>query len=103
MRTFPAQTAAARPSAEGTWFPGLPHVAAALTVWPVLGLAPAIAGLIVASLATFIVWLPITALTLNNGQPLAETDAAPALTPKAKLALFLAWTATAWLGAAITH
>lgn len=103
MRTFLSQTAAARPDAEGTWVPGLPHVMAALAAWPVLGVAPAISGLIMASLATFIVWLPLTALALNNGHALAQGDPAPALTPKAKLALFLAWTATAWLAAAIAR
>jgi hypothetical protein len=34
---------------------------------------------------------------------LALDDAAPALTPNAKRALFVLWTATAWLAAAIAR
>ena len=56
-----------------------------------------------ASLVSFVVWLPLTAIALNNGAPLGAEDAAPALTPNAKRALFLLWTATAWLAAAVAR
>jgi hypothetical protein len=91
------------PAADTTWLPGLPHAAAAAATWLVFGGAACIAGLLMASLVSFVVWLPLTALALNNGRPLAEDAAAPALTPNAKRALFLLWTATAWLAAAITR
>jgi hypothetical protein len=91
------------PAADPTWFPGLPHVAAAAATWPMFGGAACAAGLLMASLVSFVVWLPLTALALNNGKPLPEDAAAPAITPNAKRALFVLWTATAWLAAAITH
>lgn len=104
MRTFFTQTlAATRPDVQGAWFPGLPHVLAALAAWPVFGAGACIAGLLMTSLVTFVVWLPMTALALNNGHPLAEHDVAPPLTRNAKRVLFVAWTATAWLAAAITR
>jgi hypothetical protein len=91
------------PAADTTWLPGLPHAVAAAATWLVFGGAACVAGLLMASLVSFVVWLPLTALALNNGRPLAEDAAAPALTPNAKRALFLLWTATAWLAAAITR
>jgi hypothetical protein len=104
MRTFLSQTiAATRAETEGSWFPGLPHAMAGAATWLVFGAAACIAGLLMACLVSFVVWLPLTALALNNGQPLAEDDAAPALTPNAKRALFVLWTATAWLAAAIAR
>src|ERR1700710_1988665 len=103
MRTFFSQTVAAtRPSTDRAWFPGLPHAAAAAATWFVFGGAACAAGLLMASLVSFVVWLPLTALALNNGEPLAQDAAAPALTPNARRALFVLWTATAWLAAAIT-
>jgi hypothetical protein len=52
---------------------------------------------------SFVVWLPLVALALNNGEPLAPEAASPALTPNAKRTLFVLWTATAWLAAAIAR
>ena len=104
MRAFFSQTlATTRPSINGAWFPGLPHVLAALVAWPMFGTAACVSGLLMTSLVTFVVWLPMTALALNNGQALAESDAAPVLTSNAKRVLFVAWTATAWLAAAIAR
>jgi hypothetical protein len=104
MRTFFSQTiTTARPASDGTWFPGLPHAAAAVSTWLVFGASACAAGLLMASLVSFVVWLPLTALALNNGEPLATEDAAPALTPNARRALFVLWTATAWLVAAIAR
>jgi hypothetical protein len=91
------------PAADTTWFPGLPHAVAAAATWLAFGGAACVAGLLMASLVSFVVWLPLTALALNNGKPLAEDAVAPALTPNAKRALFVLWTATAWLAAAITR
>lgn len=99
MRTLLAQTI--RPASEDAWFPGLPHVLAALAAWPVFGGSSCVAGLLMASLVSFVVWLPLTALALNDGVALSEDAAAPTLTPRAKVILFVLWTATAWLAAAI--
>jgi hypothetical protein len=97
------RTQAIAPIAETTWFPGLPHAAAAAATWLVFGGAACAAGLLLASLVSFVVWLPLTALALNDGKPLPVDAMAPALTPNAKRALFVLWTATAWLAAAITR
>jgi hypothetical protein len=95
--------ASARPAGEQSWLPGLPHAVAALLTWPVFGAGACVAGLLMAGLVSFVVWLPLTALALNNGQPLAQEDAAPAMTANAKRALFVLWTATAWLAAVIAR
>jgi hypothetical protein len=104
MRSLFSQTIAeTRPAADGTWLPGLPHVLAAATTWPVFGGAGCVAGLLMASLVSFVVWLPLTALALNNGKPLAPGDRAPPVTPNAKRMLFLLWTGTVWLAAAVVR
>jgi hypothetical protein len=83
---------------------GLPFVLAAGAPGLVLGWSACIAALLIASLASFLVYVPLTALALNDGGALAEDAPAPPLTPRAYLVLLLLWTATAWLGAAAaTH
>jgi hypothetical protein len=104
MRTFFSQTmSTTRSEAAGAWFPGLPHVLAAAATWPVFGGASCAAGLLMASLVSFVVWLPLTALALNNGEALAPDAVAPVLTPNAKRVLFVLWTGTVWLAAAIAR
>ncbi len=104
MRSLLSQTiAATRPTADGTWLPGLPHAVAGASTWLVFGGAACVAGLLMASLVSFVVWLPLTALALNQGEPLAADALAPAMTPNARRALFLLWTLTAWLAAAISR
>lgn len=87
-------------TADKAWLPGLAHVIAACAAAPVLGIAPCIAGLLMATLVSFIVYLPLTVLTLNGGEALPEERDAPALTPGARIALLVLWTATAWAAAA---
>jgi hypothetical protein len=79
------------------WLPGLAHVLAALCIWPAFGMGACIAGLLVATLASFVVYLPLTALALNGGQPIAADGPAPALTPRAQTVMLALWTATTWL------
>src|SRR3954447_8320977 len=83
------------------WLPGLSHVAAALATYFVFGGQACVAGLLLATLASFVVYLPVTALALNGGQAIAEDAPAPALTPAAQVALLVVWTLTAWGGAAL--
>jgi hypothetical protein len=90
-----------RPSAEQPWLPGLPHVAAALATYFVFGGQACVAGLLLATLASFVVYLPLTALALNGGQAIEEDAPAPALTVRAQIALLVLWTLTAWIGAAL--
>ena len=54
----------------------------------------------IASLASFLVYVPLTVLALNGGGALAEDAPVPALTARAYMALLALWTTTAWLGAA---
>jgi hypothetical protein len=83
------------------WLPGLPHVAAALATYFVFGGQSCVSGLLLATLASFVVFLPLTALTLNGGRAIGADAAGPVLTAKARLVLLALWTATAWAGAAL--
>ena len=88
-------------AAERPWMPGLAHVAAALATWLVFGGQACVAGVLLATLASFVVYLPLTALTLNGGRALDAETAMPALTWRAQAVLFVLWTVTAWAGAAL--
>jgi hypothetical protein len=88
-------------SADSPWLPGLPHIAAALAAYFVFGGQACVAGLLLATPASFVVYLPVTALALNGGQAIAEDAPAPALTLRAQVVLLVAWTLTAWGGAAL--
>jgi len=101
MRALRALSGFSRPSAEQPWLPGLPHVAAGLATYFVFGAPACVAGLLLATLASFVVYLPVTALTLNGGRAIAEDAPAPALTVSAQVALLGLWTLTAWGGAAL--
>jgi len=78
------------------WLPGLLHVVAAFAPAPFLGVAACVSGLLVATLIGFVVYVPLTVLTLNGGEPVAEDAEPPALPPQARLLLFGLWAATAW-------
>jgi hypothetical protein len=87
---------------ERSWLPGLPHAVVACATWPVFGGPACVTGLLLASLASFVIYLPLTALALNGGAAIAPTAAAPRLTPTAQAVLLGLWTVTAWLGAALS-
>jgi hypothetical protein len=86
---------------ERSWLPGLPHAVLACATWPVFGGPAFVTGLLLASLASFVIFLPLTALALNHGAAIAPDAVAPRLTPAAQAVLLGLWTATAWLGAAL--
>ncbi len=88
-------------SADQPWLPGLPHVVAALATYFVFGAQGCVTGLLLATLASFVVYLPLTALALNGGRAIAEDASAPALTMKAQAVLLGLWTVTAWVGAGL--
>ncbi|HEX2941775.1 MAG TPA: hypothetical protein VHO91_12065 [Rhodopila sp.] len=93
-----ANTASA--AAGRFWLPGLPHAVLAAATWPVFGGAACAAGLLLATLASFVIYLPLTALALNGGRPIPANAPAPAMTPRAHAMLLALWTATAWASAA---
>jgi hypothetical protein len=78
------------------WLPGLPHVAAALATWPVFGGPACVTGLLMATLASFVVYLPLAALAMNGGEALDADAPAPVLPPRAHAVLFTLWALTAW-------
>jgi hypothetical protein len=101
MRAVRALTSGFGFAADQPWLPGLPHVAAALATYFVFGGQACVTGLLLATLASFVVYLPVTALALNGGRAIAADAPAPALTMRAQLVLLGLWTVTAWAGAAL--
>ncbi|MDR3532081.1 MAG: hypothetical protein P4L90_16215 [Rhodopila sp.] len=101
MRAVRALTGGFGFSADQPWLPGLPHVAAALATYFVFGGQACVTGLLLATLASFVVYLPLTALALNGGQAIAADRPAPVLTTRAQVVLLGLWTLTAWAGAAL--
>ena len=81
---------------------GLPFVLAACAPGLVYDWSVCIAALMIASVASFLVFVPLTALALNGGVALGDDQPPPPLTPRAYALLFLLWTTSAWLGAALT-
>lgn len=102
MRAVRALTGGYGFAADQPWLPGLPHVAAALTTYFVFGAQGCVTGLLLATLASFVVFLPLTALALNGGRAIEADGPAPSLTLRAQMVLLGLWTATAWAGAALT-
>jgi|ERR1700712_3552089 hypothetical protein len=102
MRAVRALTGGHGFSADQPWLPGLPHVAAGLATYFVFGAQACVTGLLLATLASFVVYLPLTALALNGGRAISATAAAPVFTARAQWLLMALWTLTAWAGAALT-
>ena len=80
---------------------GLPFVMTAAAPGAVLEWQAWLASLLIASVATFLVYVPLTALALNGGAGLRDDQPAPALTMRAYVVLLVLWTLTAWLSAAL--
>ncbi len=78
---------------------GLPFVLVGCAPGFIFGWQASVASLMIATLASFLVYVPLTALALNRGGALPEDAPVPALTPRAYGMLLTLWTATAWLGA----
>jgi hypothetical protein len=101
MRAVRVLTSGFGSAADQPWLPGLPHVAAALATYFVFGGQACVTGLLLATLASFVVYLPMAALALNGGRAITADAPAPALTMRVQLVLLGLWTATAWAGAAL--
>jgi len=78
----------------------LPFVLLAFGPGSVFGWQTCIAALTIAGLASFLVYVPMTALALNGGRALGEDAPVPALTARAYAVLLVLWTASVCLGAA---
>jgi hypothetical protein len=102
MRSLSADLVVRPNASDRIWVPGVLHVLAAVATLPVFGGAACLGGMLMASLASFVVYLPLTALALNRGQPIGLEEAAPALPVRAQVMLLGLWTLTAWAGAALS-
>jgi hypothetical protein len=102
MRAVRALTGGVGISADQPWLPGLPHVAAALATYFVFGGQACVTGLLLATLASFVVYLPLTALALNGGRAIEADAPAPVFSTRSQMVLLGLWTVTAWAGAALT-
>ncbi len=102
MRAVRALTGGFGLGADQPWLPGLPHVAAALATFFVFGGQACVTGLLLATLASFVIYLPLTALTLNGGRAIAPDAPAPVFSTRSQMVLLGLWSATAWAAAGLT-
>ncbi len=101
MATLTENIGVSAETGDRSWLLGLAHVVAVFAMVPFFGVGACVAGLLVATLVGFVVYVPMTVLALNGGAPLAEDQEAPALPAGVRLGLLVAWTVTAWVGAAV--
>jgi hypothetical protein len=80
---------------------GLPFLLTAGTPCLLFGWPACLAAVMLASLASFVVYVPMTALALNDGRAIRSDTPDPALTARAYAVLLLLWTSTVWLAAAV--
>ena len=90
-------------SPDQPWLPGLPHAVAGLATAFVFGAQACLTGLLLATLASFVVYLPLTALALNGGRAITTEAQVPALRLPAQIVLLALWTLTAWGVAALAR
>ena len=100
-----------RPAIDQSAWPSLRHLRGRLLGVPFLltGATPALlfgwqaclAAALMACLASFVVYVPMTALALNDGRAIRGDAPDPVLTAQAYAVLLLLWTSTAWLAAAV--
>jgi hypothetical protein len=82
---------------------GLPFLVTGGTPALLFGWQACLTAVMLAILASFVVYVPMTALALNDGRALRGDMPDPALTARAYGVLLLLWTSTAWLAAAALH
>jgi hypothetical protein len=80
---------------------GLPFVLMAAAPGVPFGWRASLAGLMVASVASFVLFVPMIALALNGGAALSEDAPMPPLPPRSYIALLVLWSLAAWLGAGV--
>ena len=80
---------------------GLPFLLTAASPGLVYGWSACLAAVVLACLASFVVYVPMTALALNDGRAIRGDGPDPALTAPAYVVLLVLWSVTAWAGAAV--
>ncbi len=97
------ETIAASPArADIPWLPGLLHVLAAISPLLAFDIPTCLAAVAMTTLASFVVYVPLTALILNGGRPIPDDTQPPELTSAAHLVLLGLWTTTVWGTAFLT-
>lgn len=74
---------------------GLPFALIAVATLPFTGATACVTAATIALLATFVIFMPVTAIVLNNGA-LDEGASEPQLTPRAYGVILTLWTLTVW-------
>jgi hypothetical protein len=82
---------------------GAPFVLAACSPAAVFGWRACLGAAVLAILANFIAFVPLTVLALNGGQAMRSDLDAPPLTSRAYVGLLLLWTATIWISASLSR
>jgi hypothetical protein len=88
-------------SPDQPWLPGLPHALTAVATAILFGAQACVTGLLLATLASFVVYLPLTALALNGGRAITTDAQVPALRLPAQILLLALWMLTVWGVAAL--
>lgn len=83
-------------STNREWAFGLPVLGVALVCSLTFGGPACVAGILMASFASFILYIPMMMLWLNGGEPLAPDAEAPSITAALQRRLFALWAVTAW-------
>ena len=79
---------------------GLPFLLTAGAPGLVFGWPACLGGVVLACLASFVVYVPMTALALNDGRAIRNDAPDPSLTARAYAVLLVLWILSTWLGAA---
>ena len=95
MATLIQNVGVSSDAGDRSWLLGLAHVVAVFAVAPFFGVGACVAGLLVATLVGFVVYVPMTVIALNGGAALGEDEEAPALPAGVRLGLLASWTITA--------
>jgi hypothetical protein len=79
------------------WLSGVPFAIAGIAPGFLFGWRACFAALLLAGVASFLVYIPMTVLVLNGGVPLPEDAPAPGLTVRSYCVLLLLWMTTVWI------
>ncbi len=95
-RYTPVRSSGHDGSESRSWLFGLSVLGAALLSGLTFGWPACIAGILMASFATFVLYIPMVTLWLTGGKPLAIDAAAPVITAALQRTLLALWSVTTW-------